>query len=102
MLAYLDALCGALISRDVHQIRMLLGHPLARALPKAVREEALAIANGQRRSFVAPLKTLQLYHQTAHLLGTCADPATRSEGRNSGTAPMRQMELPLARAATAS
>lgn len=98
MLAFLDSLCGALIARDADHIRRLLAHPLARALPASVRHEAVAIAQGTRRGFVAPLETLRLYHQTAHLLGVSADPATR----NSSTCPAprvvaerRQMELPL-------
>jgi hypothetical protein len=93
MLAFLDALCGALIARDADRIRRLLGHPLARALPRPVREEALAVAGGQRRGFEAPLHALRLYHQTAHLLGASGDPASRP-GAGLG-AERRQMELPL-------
>lgn len=76
MLAFLDSLCAALIIRDVSRIRQLLAHPLARALPRAVREEALAIADGSPRS-ATPLQTMRLYHQTAHLLGVRTDPAMR-------------------------
>ncbi len=97
MLAFLDSLCGALIARDLARIRELLSHPLARALPRAVREEAAAIAAGTARGFVAPLQTLRLYHQTAHLLGVREDPAVRSrtqQGRRS------QYDLPLEVAAT--
>jgi len=100
VLAFLDSLCGALIARDSDRIRLLLAHPLARALPRAVREEAVAIANGHRRGFVAPLQALRLYHQTAHLLGACADPATRRAAMAPTAAgELRQMELPLERAA---
>ena len=77
MLAFLDSLCTALTSRDVARIRQLLAHPLSLALPRAVREEASAIAGGASRGFVAPLQTMRLYHQTAHLLGACTDPASR-------------------------
>ena len=100
MLAFLDSLCGALIARDPDRIRALLEHPLARALPRTVREEATAIASGNRRGFVAPLQALRLYHQTAHLLGAGADPATRRHTTPGGGVEMRQMELPLERATT--
>ena len=55
MLSFLDSLCGALIARDVLRIRQLLAHPLSRALPRAVRDEAAAIAAGGRET-VAPLQ----------------------------------------------
>lgn len=93
MLAFLDSLCAALIARDVVRIRQLLAHPLSRALPRAVREEAAAIAAGTSRGFVAPLKALRLYHQTAHLLGARSDPAVRGrERRDQGP---RKVDLPL-------
>lgn len=92
MLAFLDSLCSALIARNADEIRRLLRHPLARALPRLVREEALAVANGGLRGFVAPLHTLRLYHQTAHLLGACADPAISTVH---GERAQGQIELPL-------
>lgn len=94
MLAFLDSLCAALIARDAGRIRQLLAHPLSRALPRAVREEATAIAGGsQARQFVAPLHAMRLYHQTAHLLGVRFDPATRrSPVKEAGA---RQVDLPL-------
>ena len=95
MLAFLDSLCGALIARDADHIRRLLAHPLARALPPGVRDEAVAIAQGSRRGFVAPLQTLRLYHQTAHLLGVNADPATPHSPAPRAVGERRQMELPL-------
>jgi hypothetical protein len=97
VLAFLDSLCGALIARDSDRIWLLLGHPLAQALPRGVREEATAIANGHRRSFVAPLQTLQFYHQTAHLLGVSSDPATRRAPVKVRETELRQMELELER-----
>lgn len=97
MLAFLDSLCGALMARDTERIWLLLGHPLAQALPRGVREEATAIANGHRRSFVAPLQTLQFYHQTAHLLGVSADPATRRPMTKTHEGELPQMELELER-----
>ena len=92
MLAFLDSLCVALIARDVVRIRQLLAHPLSRALPRAVREEASAIAGGSSRGFVAPLQAMRLYHQTAHLLGVRSDPAVRTKTRQPGR---RQIDLPL-------
>jgi hypothetical protein len=92
MLAFLDSLCAVLIARDVARIRQLLSHPLARALPRAVRDEATAIAAGDSRGYVAPLQAMRLYHQTAHLLGARSDPAVRPRRLAAGTAP-RQPDL---------
>ena len=89
MLGYLDALCAALIARDSAEIRRLLRHPLARALPRKVREEALAIRRAGPGSLMAPVHTLHFFHQTAHVLGARVDPATRT--RESGP----QLELGL-------
>jgi hypothetical protein len=77
VLAFLDSLCAALLARNGDEIRRLLRHPLARALPREVREEALTIARAGTRGFMAPIQTLRLYHQTAHLLGVCADPSVK-------------------------
>ncbi|HET6680258.1 MAG TPA: hypothetical protein VFG84_03605 [Gemmatimonadaceae bacterium] len=80
MLAFLDGLCAALLARDQDEIRRLLRHPFARALPRTVREEALLIARAGSRGFMAPIQTLRLYHQTSHLLGACSDvPGRRFE-----------------------
>lgn len=92
MLAFLDSLCAALITRDVIRIRQLLAHPLSRALPRAVREEATAIASGLPRPYTAPLQAMRLYHQTAHMLGVRSDPALR---RTSPEPARRQFDLPL-------
>lgn len=97
MLDYLDGLCAALLARNGTEIRRLLRHPLARALPRRVREEGYAIARAGPESFRAPVQTLHFYHQTLHLLGArstaraetgdvTADP-TAGEGR--------QIEMPL-------
>lgn len=99
MLAFLEALVGALSARDLESIRRLLTHPLAQALPRAVRDEARGIAYGNSKVFVAPVQTMHLYHQTAHLLGACSDAATRPtverrDSRGGGA----QIELPLERA----
>jgi hypothetical protein len=69
MLDYLDGLCAALLARNGTEIRRLLRHPLARALPRRVREEAHAIARAGTETFRAPVQTLHFYHQTIHLLG---------------------------------
>jgi hypothetical protein len=90
VLAFLDALCAALLARKTDQILELLRHPLAHALPRQVREEALLIARRGGRAMIAPVQTLRLYHQTAHLLGSCADPATEASAEAST---LRQLEI---------
>ena len=92
MLAFLDSLCAALIARDVIRIRQLLAHPLSRALPRAVRDEATAIAGGAPREYTAPLQAMRLLHQTAHLLGVRVDPSIR---RTPVPPSRRQIDLPL-------
>jgi hypothetical protein len=92
MLDYLDGLCAALLARNGTEIRRLLRHPLARALPRRVREEGYAIARAGPESFRAPVQTLHFYHQTLHLLGA------RPAGAGSGAEPAaesRQIEMPL-------
>jgi len=91
VLAFLDTLCTALLAREEQQILQLLQHPLARALTRQVREEALLIARRGNRAMIAPVQTLRLYHQTAHLLGACSDPAT--ESRSGDAAALRQLEM---------
>lgn len=93
MLAFLDSLCAALVARDVARIRFLLAHPLSRALPRAVREEASAIAGGASRGFVAPLQTMRLYHQTAHLLGVRSDPGVQRQAKKENA--RRPVDLPI-------
>ncbi len=68
MLAYLDALLDALTVRDTAKVRRLLAHPLARILPDAARAEAMALADGRTDALAAPLRVMQLRHQTAQLL----------------------------------
>ena len=67
MLAYLEDLCGALIAHDADAIQRLLAHPLARSLPRQVREEAIAISRATAASLRAPIQTLRFYHQTLQL-----------------------------------
>lgn len=105
MLAYLEALCSALKARDAIAIGSLLRHPLASALPSLVLDEAQRIAAAPPGSeSIAPIQALRLYHQTAHLLGACTDPATRRRGTPAGRHVMaaipsaersRQIELEL-------
>ncbi len=96
MLPLLDALCRALAARDRDQIRRCLRHPLARALPRTVRAEALAIARGAGRGHLPPTRTLHFYYQTIQLL------ATRDDGRSdtdAGAAALDQLALPILAAA---
>lgn len=106
MLDYLDGLCAALLARNGTEIRRLLRHPLARALPRGVREEAHAIARAGTDTFRAPVKTLHFYHQTVHLLG--ARPVEASTERplapghvidGADVAPQIEMPLPPTRRA---
>ena len=85
MLAYLDLLCNALLERNDIEARRLLAHPLARQLPRRVRDEALSMTRGSRDSMRAPLQTMQFRHQMAQLL--------LEEPDQGATA--AQLELPL-------
>ena len=97
MLDYLDGLCAALLARNGTEIRRLLRHPLARALPRRVREEGYAIARAGPESLRAPVQTLHFYHQTLHLLG--ARPASaRTDAQRPGertSSEEGQLEIPL-------
>ncbi|MBK6843047.1 MAG: hypothetical protein IPK33_17990 [Gemmatimonadetes bacterium] len=101
MLAYLEALCAALKARNVLTIGELLRHPLASALPAQVVDEAQRIAaTPLGTEHIAPLHTFRLYHQTAHLLGACTDPASRRRPQTTATTRQpgeltRQIELEL-------
>lgn len=68
MLGYLDALIAALSLRDSAEIQRLLAHPLARLLPEDVVAEASAFVSEDRDALAAPLRAMQLRHQTAELL----------------------------------
>jgi hypothetical protein len=76
LLAYLDMLCAALLARESWEIRRLLKHPLARVLPRRVREEAYAIARLGTKTRRAPIHTLHFYHQTVQLLGAHGEPTS--------------------------
>jgi hypothetical protein len=98
LLAYLDMLCTALLARESWEIRRLLKHPLARVLPRRVREEAYAIARLGTATRRAPVHTLNFYHQTVQLLGTRGD-SEALEGATPNEQPAEtasdQLELPL-------
>jgi hypothetical protein len=67
MLGYLEELCTALLAHDAIAIHRLLAHPLARSLPRQVREEAIAISRASPSSLRAPIQALRFYHQTLQL-----------------------------------
>jgi len=125
MLAYLEELCAALLGHDAVQVHRLLADPHARALPRQVREEAIALSRASAGSLRAPIHTLRFYHQTLELGGNDPGPGsglkprpesdsaeTASTGSTdaapegasasgehactSGEFPIEQMELPLA------
>ena len=106
MLAYLDMLCAALLARESWEIRRLLKHPLARVLPRRVREEAYAIARLGTNTRRAPIHTLNFYHQTVQLLGAHGEPASADTALGENASPAAepewvreagpdQLELPL-------
>ena len=68
MLNYHDALIDALSLRDCAEATRLLAHPLSRILPATVRDEANALVDGRCDALAAPLRLMQLRHQTAELL----------------------------------
>jgi hypothetical protein len=70
MIAYLDTLCLALRARDGTEIRRLLRHPLARALPPGVRAEALAIARAGADGQAPPVRALHFMYQTLQLMAS--------------------------------
>jgi hypothetical protein len=73
MLAFLDALCAALLARHSIEILRLLGLPDARKLPRDVREEAVMIAKAGPESFLAPVQALHLYYKLSHLVNESAE-----------------------------
>jgi hypothetical protein len=107
LLAYLDMLCTALLARESWEIRRLLKHPLARVLPRRVREEAYAIARLGTSTRRAPIHTLNFYHQTVQLLGSHGEVESTEATPSAESAPPAaepewvreagpvQLELPL-------
>lgn len=97
MLDYLDGLCAALLARNGTEIRRLLRHPLARALPRRVRDEGHAIARAGPDSLRAPVQTLHFYHQTLHLFGarTATERVGAGDAQPVGADRAGQIEIPL-------
>lgn len=105
MLVYLDALIAALGTRDVAESERLLAHPLSRLLPDDVCAEARSLASGERDALAAPLRAMQLRHQTAELLRDAPLIADRPEAHDARRSPPpqlarrshrpQQIELPL-------
>ena len=88
MLAFLDALCAALLARHSIEIYRLLALPQARQLPRSVREEATVIAKAGPTSHIAPIQALHLFYKLSHLVDESAelDEPERAE-------PQPQMEI---------
>jgi hypothetical protein len=88
VLAYLDALCAALLARHSIEIYRLLALPQAKQLPRSVREEATVIAKAGPTSHIAPIQALHLFYKLSHLVDESAelDESERAE-------PKPQMEI---------
>ncbi len=99
MLAYLDSLCAALLSRDSAEIQRLLVLPASRDLPRRVREEALAISRAGSRGFMAPIHALHFYYKLTHMVDESTDPIFGdSDAASRGGE--GQIELPLRKVGT--
>ena len=104
MLTYLDALIAALAMRDAAEVDRLLGHPLVRILSVEARAEVEAMRLDDCDPLAAPLRVMQLRHQTAELLRDATVVADRAEVLTTRprsvpgarrSARLVQMELPL-------
>lgn len=93
MLAYLDALCAALLARNSIEVFRLLGLPAARKLPRDVREEAVRIAKAGPDSFAAPVNALHLYYKLSHLVDESAELEAEEDEVERAYSP--QMEFPF-------
>lgn len=94
MLAYLDALCAALLARNSIEIFRLLRLPAAKELPKPVREEAVCIGKAGPESHIAPVQALHLYYKLSHLVDETTEiDSAPPAGRNKATkAPSHQID----------
>lgn len=92
MLEYLEQLCAAMLAHDPAAIDRLLRDPLARTLPRAVREEALAFSRLPAESCRAPMHALRFLHQTEQLVAV----AERNGSSVRGRADSPQLDLPWA------
>lgn len=83
MLAFLDALCAALLARHSIEIYRLLALPQARQLPRSIREEATMIAKAGPTSHIAPIQALHLFYKLSHLVdeSTELDEPERAESK---------------------
>lgn len=110
MLAYLDALCDAMVARDLTRMRNLVtDHPLARLLPADAMCEVRRFLAGKTTVHAVPMAMLRFRDQTARLLSELprteqapSGPATPKHvpalvsGRaRQGRRSANQMELPL-------
>jgi len=95
MLAFLDALCAALLARNSIEVFRLLGLPDARKLPRDVREEAVRIAKAGPDSFAAPVLALHLYYKLSHLVDESAELSDDGTADDAGTLRGPQMEFPF-------
>jgi hypothetical protein len=68
VLAFLDALCAALLARHSIEIYRLLALPQGKKLPRVVREEAIAIAKAGPACHRAPVQTLHLFYKLSHVV----------------------------------
>lgn len=93
MLAFMDALCSALLARNSIEIHRLLGLPQAKGLPREVREEAIAVARGGPASHVAPIRALHMYYKLTHLVNEAADPEIERRSEEDEAAP--QIQFPF-------
>jgi hypothetical protein len=107
MLAYLDALCDAMVARDLTRLRNLVNdHPLARLLPADAMSEVRRFLAGRTSVHAVPMFMLRFRDQTARLLSELPRPelpssepdamprmpASLGRQRRRGA---NQMELPL-------
>ncbi len=95
MLAYLEALCAALLSHDTPTVQGLLAQPLARGLPRAVRDEALAMCRAGPTTLRAPMQTLRFYYQTLQLSESEPSRQAPTASTERDDEPHEQIELVL-------
>ncbi len=107
MLTYLDALCDAMVGRDLGRLRALVDdHPLARLLPTEALSEVRRFLAGKVSAHAVPLMMLRFRDQTARLLSELpraempsAEPVMRphlsASIKRRGRSRAKQMELPL-------
>jgi hypothetical protein len=88
VLAYLDALCAALLARHSIEIYRLLSLPQAKQLPRVVREEATVVAKAGPTSHIAPIQALHLFYKLSHLVDESAE-----LGETERPDPKPQMEI---------